>query len=110
MVNFGICEGNPGALTFLLSAYDLDMFGAEIGFGRMDSLGIRGSKLYMLWNDCCGRDTSKAIQVMKYCDPFEINNHINYEAGRGIPFADDEISEAVRKAAQQRRLIREMFF
>jgi len=29
LVSFDICKGNPGALTFLMKAYDLDMFAAE---------------------------------------------------------------------------------
>lgn len=48
MVSFDICEGNPGALTFLMQAYDVDMFGAERAFQRMQDNGITGCKLYML--------------------------------------------------------------
>ena len=35
MVTFDICAGNPGALQFLMQAYDMDMFKAEQGFQRM---------------------------------------------------------------------------
>lgn len=61
MVSFDICEGNPGALTFLIDAYGIDIFGAERGFQRMQNNNITGSKLYMLWNDCCDRDTEKGF-------------------------------------------------
>lgn len=64
MVTFGICRGNPGATAFLADAYKKDMFRAECGFQRMQDAGICGSKLYMIWNDCCGRDTEKALDVM----------------------------------------------
>lgn len=53
MVTFDICAGNPGALQFLMQAYDMDMFKAEQGFQRMQRAGITGARLYMLWNDCC---------------------------------------------------------
>ena len=65
MVSFDICEGNIGALTFLMEAYDIDMWGAESAFQRMQQSNITGSKLYMLWNDCCDRDTAMTIKVMK---------------------------------------------
>lgn len=48
MVNFDICEGNPGALTFVMQAYDIDMFQAERAFQRMQYHGIKGARLYML--------------------------------------------------------------
>lgn len=91
MVSFDICAGNPGALTFLMQAYDTDMFRAERGFQRMQDNGITGSRLYMLWNDCCNRDTKKALAVMGKMAVEEIVRHINYEGGRGVPIADDEI-------------------
>lgn len=47
MVTFDICAGNPGALQFLMQAYDMDMFKAEQGFQRMQRAGITGARLYM---------------------------------------------------------------
>lgn len=93
MVSFYICEGNPGALTFLLSAYDVDMFGAEIAFNRMQKNGITGCKLYILWNDCCGRDTELALKVMTYSSIEKIKEHVNYDGGRGFAFTAEEIEE-----------------
>ena len=112
MVRWDICAGNPGALTFLMKAYDLDMFGAEIAFTRMSGYGITGTKLYMLWNDCCDRNTVQALFIMKYCDPDKIRAHINYEGGRGIPFTEEEIEEledADRQRWRNRRNICEVF-
>lgn len=43
MVTFDICAGNPGALQFLMQAYDMDMFKAEQGFQRMQRAGITGA-------------------------------------------------------------------
>lgn len=47
---------------------------------------IREEKLYMLWNDCCDRNTGEAIYIMNKKTITEIIEHINYEHGRGIPF------------------------
>ena len=85
MVSFDICMGNPGALRFLMEAYERDMFAAEQGFQRMQENGITGDKLYMLWNDCCGRDTGLALETMMCMDMEEIVRHINYDGGRGFP-------------------------
>ena len=84
MVSFDLCEGNPGALTFMGQAYSINPFKAENAFQRMQDNKIRGSKLYMLWNDCCDRDTNKAVEIMLNNDIDDIVKHINFEAGRGI--------------------------
>ena len=92
-VSFDSCEGNPGALAFMMQAYDPkkrmgDLFKVERAFARVIKEGITGSKLYMLWNDCCNRDTEKAIQIMLENDIDDIKKHINYETGRGIPYEE----------------------
>lgn len=83
MVTFDICKGNPGALAFVMEAYERDMFTAEQCFQRMERAGITGDKLYMLWNDCCGRDVGLALETMMCMPTPEIVRHINYEQGRG---------------------------
>ena len=88
MVSFDICNGNVGALTFLMEAYDIDLFGAEKAFQRMQDNNITGSKLYMLWNDCCDRNTKKALRIMKENTIQDIVEHINYENGRGIKYEE----------------------
>ena len=90
MVSFAIVEGNPGALTFLMEAYDKDLFLAERGFQRMQNAGITGSRLYMLWNDCCGRNTEMAMDIMQNKAIDIILHHIDGGEGRGIPFGVQE--------------------
>ena len=85
-VSFDICKGNPGALDFLIRAYDLDMFAAEKGFSRMENAEITGSWLYILWNDCCNRDTKKAIRAMNEIDIEVIKDHVFRP--RGLPFEE----------------------
>lgn len=94
MVSFNLCDGNPGALTFMMDAYDKFLFKAEAAFQRMQDNLIRGAKLYMLWNDCCDRNTKKAVEIMLNNPIDDILQHINYEQGRGIPY-EDEATENV---------------
>ena len=96
LVSFDICKGNPGALTFLMKAYDLDPFVAERAFARMRDAGIEGSWLYMIWNDCCNRDTRKAIRVMNEIDIEVIKDHVFRP--RGIPF--EEMEDGTAKGEQ----------
>lgn len=90
MVSFDDCQGNPGALSFMVQAYSNDPFYAESCFDRViTGAGIRGSELYILWNDCCGRDTDFALKVMKEYDIEEIKRCVRGQEGRGIPFKRD---------------------
>lgn len=86
MLAIDVSAGNPGALAFVMAAIDNDPGAARHGLNRMLQAGITGGKLYMLWNDCCGRDTAEALRVMLDYPIELIVKHINYENGRGIPF------------------------
>lgn len=37
----------------------------------------------MLWNDCCDRDTKRAVYIMLHDNIDSIHKHINYGNGRG---------------------------
>lgn len=84
------CGGNPGALSFFIEGLELDANRAVNGFQRMKLNEIHSEKLYMLWNDCCNRDTKRAIYIMLHDNIESIHRHINYENGRGIPYTEDE--------------------
>lgn len=84
------CGGNPGALSFFIEGLELDSNRAVNGFQRMKLNEIHSEKLYMLWNDCCNRDTKRAIYIMLHDNVESIHRHINYENGRGIPYTEDE--------------------
>ena len=91
MVTFDICQGNPGCMQFLADAYRVDMFRAEANFQKMSDAGIRGSALYMLWNDCCGRNTDLALRAMEKFTTAELLQRINKEGGRGLPISEEEV-------------------
>lgn len=90
MVSFNVCEGNPGAISFMIAAYETAPFTAERCFARVTRQGIRGCELYMLWNDCCGRDTHLALKVMGSWPVEELRARINRKYGRGLPISKDE--------------------
>lgn len=106
--DIAVIEGNPGALTFYTEAHDLCVyrgfilsFAAQKAFDRMLENGITGAKLYMLWNDCCDRDTEKALKIIMDHDIDDIVEHINYENGRGIKYDDTDERFTMRDAAQE---------
>lgn len=86
-------EGNPGALTVL--AEIMKEPNGILDILSLDSLDIRGSKLYMLWNDCCGRDFKKfkrTLQLLRtgVFDHEEIM--ANLDRVRALPFIDDDLN------------------
>lgn len=85
-------EGNPGAISIIM-----DMITTPTGsldLLLLDSLDIRGSRLYMLHNDCCGCDPDKFSRtlMMLRCGVFTTEQiHANLERYRALPFIDDTI-------------------
>lgn len=86
MVTFDIAQGNPGCLSFMGDAYARRMMDAERALQRMQDNDIKGDKIYMLWNDCCDRDTNKTLDIMLNNTIEDIVEHINYDHGRGIKY------------------------
>lgn len=81
-----LSEGNVGAVTFLLDIVKYtnengDIFGWQQIFKEIDLMGLYGSHLYMLYNDCCNRNIRKAIKVIK---------------SYGMLYGDKEIDERIR--------------
>ena len=89
-VIFKMSDGNLGAATvvfgFLKDFHDLTYI------LDCDTLGLYGEKLYMLWNDCCGRDTKLAMRIAQFASIDDIRTHINYDGGRGFPFTEEELA------------------
>ena len=85
-----LAQGNPGAMAFtmelLANGDDASRDMAITALKRMDAIGIRGAKLYMLWNDCCGRDSEKAVIEMLNRSTQDLTYALI--GGRGTPFRD----------------------
>lgn len=81
-------EGNPGALTCMMQMMNSDPR-ALLDILFFDSIGIYGSKIYMVWNDCCGRDMGKfkeTIQAFREGKFSEEEIHENLSRLRAKPF------------------------
>ena len=85
-------EGNPGAMRVTM-----EMLKTIEGFLNIilcDSLAIRGSRLYMLHNDCCGRNLDKfnrTLLMIKNGVYTEEEIQANLNLTTAIPFIDDSI-------------------
>lgn len=67
-----LCEGNPGAMSAIVNmsaiAPEVDPQNFAGSFGplmHLDSCGIYGSGIYVLWNDLCNCDSKLAIAVLR---------------------------------------------
>ena len=85
---FTMSEGNPGALTCMMQMMNSDPM-ALLDILLFDSLGIYGSKIYMVWNDCCDRDMVKfkeTIQAFREGKFSKEEIHENLSHVRAKPF------------------------
>lgn len=85
-------EGNPGAMQVAIKMVNNSR--SFLDLLLCDSLDIRGSKLYMLYNDCCRKNDDKFNRtlMMLRCGVFtreEIQNNLGLIYA--IPFIDDDI-------------------
>jgi hypothetical protein len=65
--------GNPGAMGFLISCMEPDNIDSSIViFPFLEkATSIRGSNLYVLWSDLCGRNVKTVARLIENC-PVEI--------------------------------------
>ena len=91
-----LCDGNPGAMHVVLHFVQSNNFLPLLTF---DSLELYGEKLYMLWNDCCGRDFGKLLRVITWwhlgkLSKEEIHEHVSGVYGK--PFEEIEDKAEVK--------------
>lgn len=84
-----VSAGNIGALTCTMQLLENNPMSSSALIRALD-LGIIGDKLYLVWNDCCDRDTNKTVQVLLEKSKEEILEHIDMQKnmGRGKPFEE----------------------
>ena len=81
-------EANPGALNCLVSMLRTGPQGF-MDILLMDSLGIYGSKIHMLWADCCGQDMTKMQETLMAFRQGKFTReqiHANLSQVKAIPF------------------------
>lgn len=86
---YSVASGNIGAFTFMMDALKKDPVKAQEALKELATKDIVGDKLYMLWNDCCNRDTDMTVKIALEHTIEDIEKHINYEHGRGIPYGQE---------------------
>lgn len=93
-----MCGGNPGAMAacgeLLRHGQAIDPMAFGKGFSNLlefDTLKIYDERIYMLWNDVCGRDVGKMIGVLRAYQlgqlagvTEEALNHAIDNRGRGL--------------------------
>jgi len=80
-------EGNQGALTYIMEMVRGGNW-AQVAL-TLDSIGLYGDKIYILWNDCCDRDVRKVEKVLSAWREGKLTTediHKNLDQGWGVPF------------------------
>lgn len=79
-----LADGNIGAVAFISDVLDKCIKEkdetAALALSRAKTFNIIGTKLYLLWNDCCERDTDKAIRVLAENSKDDIMDHLTFDA------------------------------
>ena len=87
-------DGNPGAIAVIVEMLHGDPVGNLLDIIRLDEMDIRGSRLYMLNNDCCQRDPAKIKRTLKMLRLGVFTQEQirkNLERDYALPFIDDSI-------------------
>lgn len=85
-------EGNPGALTVLMQMIQNSRGFTDILL--LDTLDIRGSKVWMLYSDSCGKNEGKFNRTLKAlrCGAYsEEEIQENLGLCYAVPFLDDSV-------------------
>ena len=101
-------EGNPGAMTAIMDIMEKSVeidpqsaLGEISNILSLDTHGIYGSGIYVLWNDKFQRDTRKMIMILRSVQlGFMSESKLQELAGdqsRSINLTDDEVSELDEK-------------
>lgn len=101
-----LCEGNPGGLTVCAEIYKqgatIDPDGAMGGLGALlglDTLGIYGSRIWMLYKDVCGQSIPKTLSTLRahqlgFITESELIHAIdNYGAGINVDELYNQVQE-----------------
>lgn len=88
-----LSEGNPGAVSVVTEMMRKDDWDNDApGFTKillLDSMGIYGDKIWMLYNDCCDRDLDQMNIVLCNWQMGKLTTQeisLNLSEGRGKPF------------------------
>ncbi len=61
-------KGNPGALSFLISVTNSSEIIQKIITKKLDQISsLRGTNIYVLWNDLCEKNMDKVKKLCENC-------------------------------------------
>lgn len=102
-----LSEGNPGALTILLRMYhegdkiDPDAAGGGvIHLLSIDSFGIYGPRIWMLYKDVCGSDLVNTLGVLRAVQLGIISRQLLDQAIDGINNSELDIVDLLRQVRE----------
>ncbi len=87
-------QGNPGAMTFLMSIMQPENIvkGITIIQKLEEAKSIRGTNLYVLWSDLCGRDMQKVETLCKNCPTDILEDACNRQDYSGRELVSEYVS------------------
>lgn len=109
-----LSDGNPGAVTVLMEMISKgrvidpqSAFGPFTGFLSLDTYGIYGSNIWLLYKDICGSDIFRTLGLLRACqmgivDNRDVDSAIAACAGKpGTMMTPDRIDEALKALRSQ---------
>lgn len=83
-----MAKGNPGALSFLIGIEDSD---SEIINKLEKCPSIRGTNLWVLYSDLCGKDMNKVKELCIKCPDSVLEDACNRQDYSGIDLVSEYI-------------------
>lgn len=86
-----LAGGNPGAITFLLDIVKiLNKDDACMVYDKIiQSESLRGTNIYILWNDLAERDMKKVVKLCKNCPSGILEDACSRQDRSGIPLIQE---------------------
>lgn len=107
-----MADGNPGAISAMMEMIkhgeSIDPQGFMGGLGAilsLDTLGIYGTEIYILWNDQCHRDTRELLMLLRanqlgFVTDSEIKG-VAEDQMRQVMFSQERMDELDKKVCER---------
>ena len=93
---FLMTEGDVKAEIVLTDIATVSRSSADILMAALDSLDIRGSRIWKLYDSCCRRDMDKFFKTVNFIrfgaySPEEVE--LNFQMPEALPFMSDDVND-----------------
>lgn len=107
-----MADGNPGAITAMMAIMEkhdeIDPQAIMGGMGAimiLDTWGIYGTEIYILWNDKCNRDVRQMLMLMRATQMGMFSHtklkEMAADQMREVNLSDEEMAELDEKVCEQ---------